>query len=125
MTSTGALRGKLHSGVNCFLGIPYAKPPLVELRFRAPQPREPWEGVYDATTFASQAVQTPFDPSEVGVDEGSEDCLYLNVFTPSMDGKLPIVFWVHGGAFIMGNGNLDGESLAAHGAVVVSVNYRV
>ncbi|MDH2903314.1 MAG: carboxylesterase family protein [Actinomycetota bacterium] len=123
--STGVIRGKEEDGVLSFLGVPYAQAPLGPLRFRAPQPRSPWEGVLDATSFASAAVQTPMNPDAPSQVMGSEDCLHLNVWTPSLDGKRPIVFWVHGGAFVMGDGNTDGASLAAQGAVVVAVNYRI
>jgi para-nitrobenzyl esterase len=123
--SSGMIRGTEEGGVFKFLGVPYAQPPLGPLRFRAPRPREPWQGKRDATSYGSPAVQTSMNPDAPMEVTGSEDCLYLNVWTPSLEGKLPVVFWVHGGAFVMGDGNLDGAALAAGGAVVVSANYRV
>jgi len=123
--STGVVRGLQRDGVFEFLGIPYAEPPVGSLRFRAPQERASWEGVRDATSYASQAIQTPMNPDAPSEVVGSEDCLHLNVWTPSLEGSYPIVFWVHGGAFVMGDGNIDGASLAEQGAVVVSVNYRI
>ncbi len=123
--SGGVVQGLETNGIFHFLGVPYAEPPVGPLRFRAPVPKEPWTGVRETTHFPSPAVQTPMDPDAPVEVVGSEDCLYLNVWSPSLEGNLPIVFWVHGGAFVMGDGNLDGSSLAAQGCVVVSANYRI
>ena len=121
----GRVRGAEAEGVLRFLGVPYAEPPTGARRFRAPVPKGSWTTVWDATHFPSPAVQTPMNPDAPSEVVGSEDCLYLNVWTPSLEGSLPVVVWVHGGAFVMGDGNLDGSSLASHGCVVVSINYRI
>ena len=132
---TGALLGERSSdGIAVFRGIPFAAPPIGPDRFRPPQPVEPWEGVRDASTFGRASVQRVagvlgmFGASEVEVDE---DCLYLNVWTPSIDDgvRRPVLVWIHGGAFRMGSGSnpsYDGARLAARGdVVVVSINYRL
>ncbi len=113
-----------------FRGIPYAAPPVGELRFRAPRPATPWSGVRAAVEFGHSAPQNPsFLP---GMESGaqSEDCLYLNVYTPRADGALrPVLFWIHGGGFTGGSGGqalYDGGRLAARGdVVVVTINYRL
>ena len=125
-TAAGKLRGVERGDALAFLGIPYALPPLGERRFRAPVPAPPWSGVRDAHRFASRAVQTPMGPDDEAADHGSEDCLYLNVYAPKVAERLPVLFWVHGGAFVMGSGNeIDASALASRGLVVVSVNYRI
>lgn len=125
-TSAGLLRGKSSGRSIAFLGVPYAEPPLGRRRFRAPEPCLPWSGTRDALTFGHRAVQTPMDPSHPPDDPGDEDCLYLNIWAPNVAGSHPVLFWVHGGAFVMGSGNdFDGRALAEAGFVVVAVNYRI
>jgi para-nitrobenzyl esterase len=125
-TSVGQLRGTAAGGIRTFLGIPYAEPPLGPRRFRAPAPYPPWAGVRDAMSFGLRAVQTPINPADPPQDPGHEDCLYLNVWAPDRPGPHPVLFWVHGGAFVMGSGNdADGRALAEEGLVVVTVNYRI
>jgi para-nitrobenzyl esterase len=125
-TTGGQLAGVDHGHVVAFLGVPYAMAPTGERRFRAPRPAAPWTGVREAARFGGRAVQTPMNPEQPPEDPGGEDCLYLNVYAPKDASGCPVVFWVHGGAFVMGSGNdLDGRALAARGAVVVSVNYRI
>lgn len=123
--------------ISAFYGIPYAAPPVGELRFRAPQAAADWEGVRDCARASAKCYQTgvgkgsfyekEFYPYE---EEMSEDCLYLNVWTPAHgeDGKLPVIFWVHGGAFMTGYGHsahFDGEHFARQGVILVTINYRV
>jgi para-nitrobenzyl esterase len=132
-TSGGRIQGERRDGVERYLGIPFARPPLGRLRFRAPEPAEPWSGVRDATRFGGSAPQNPMALAvlpgmEVG--EQNEDCLYLNVYTPAADaGRRPVLVWIHGGAFVIGSGSqaiYDGAPLARRGdTVVVTVNYRL
>lgn len=115
--------------VHTFLGIPYGRPPVGDLRFRPPVAAPRWEGVLDSTRFGHRAVQPPslLAPRVDGEGEG-EDCLVCNVWTPDLSGRLPVLVWIHGGSFTTGSGALsfyDGSRLAARGAVVVSVNYRL
>lgn len=126
VTQEGIARGVIRDGVLSCLGIPYAAAPIGPLRFRAPRPHPGWETPRDATTFASKAVQTPLSPERHLDDPGSEDCLYLNVWAPLGSGPHPVMFWVHGGAFVSGSADAnDGSALAQAGVVVVAPNYRV
>jgi para-nitrobenzyl esterase len=129
----GTLRGVDASGVVQFRGVPFAAPPVGGRRFRPPEPVTRWDGARDASAWAPRAPQSlepgPFRRVvDVPVDE---DCLYLNVFTPSTDpgadGQRPVMVWIHGGAFTMGSGCLfDAAELARRGdVVVVTVNYRL
>ncbi len=124
------------SGVRVFRGIPFAAPPVGENRWRAPQPVEPWDGVRDASQFGNVCVQPRTEPRYVNIAnmDGSpplsEDCLYLNVWTPaeSPDDRLPVMVYFYGGAFTDGAGSAplyDGTALAERGAVVVTMNYRL
>jgi len=124
------------SGVRVFRGLPFAAPPVGENRWRPPQPVEPWEGVRDASEFGNVCVQHETEPRYVNIAnmEGSpplsEDCLYLNVWTPakSADDALPVMVFFYGGAFTDGGGSAplyDGTALAERGAVVVTMNYRL
>ena len=135
-TSFGRLRGVERDGVRVFKGIPFAKPPVGELRWRAPVAPEPWAGVRDALEFGPCAVQSTI-PGDIGeligiaTGETGEDCLYLNVWTPSRDpaGRRPVMVWIHGGGNTVGAGSqprVNGEHLARIGdVVVVTVNYRL
>ena len=133
VTREGKLRGVSGEGFEVFRGIPFAQPPIGPLRFRPPQPLEAWAGVRDAGSFgpASLQAQRPMAALVVqGITEESEDCLYLNVWTPSADGEpRPVMVWLHGGAFVFGAGsqtNCDGAALAVReNVVVVTVNYRL
>lgn len=117
----GRLRGT-GGDIVAFKGIPYARPPVGELRWRAPVEPPPWDGTRDATAFGPACLQTANRPQ-------SEDCLFLNVWAPrSAIGaaqKLPVVVWVFGGSFHGGSGDIDGVPTAQRGVVVVSMNYRV
>lgn len=136
---TGAVRGVACGwpSITAFYGIPYAAPPVGELRWRPPQPAAVWEGVRDCARPGARCPQLgvgkgsfyekEFYPVEEPMDE---DCLYLNVWTPaqSADERLPVMFWVHGGAFMTGYGHsahFDGEHFARQGVVVVTINYRI
>jgi para-nitrobenzyl esterase len=124
-TTGGAIRGKAADSVHEFLGIPYAAPPAGALRWKPPAPAARWRGVREATQFGPNCAQpsTPF-----GMPSTSEDCLYLNVFAPSAQrsGPLPVMVWIHGGAYISGESNdFDPTQLVDRGVIVVSVNYRL
>jgi para-nitrobenzyl esterase len=134
-TANGVVSGLSRTGVQAFLGIPYAKPPVRDLRWRAPQPVASWDGVRAATRFSASCYQTepkPFGPytaSMMALPERSEDCLYLNVWAPAgNEGKRPVYFFIHGGAFQAGGSSVptnDGAALVRKGAVVVTINYRL
>lgn len=132
-TSYGALRGTEENGVQVFRGIPFARPPVGPLRFRPPERPESWSGVRDATAYGPGSYQAdrPLAPIlGIVVPEQSEDCLYLNVWTPAVDsGRRPVLVWIHGGAWVIGAGSelvYDGSNLAQRGdVVVVTVNYRL
>src|SRR5215831_2741610 len=125
-TASGAVRGLANGAVDEFLGIPYAAPPVGALRWQPPQPAASWSGVRDATQFAPHCPQlaTPF-----GQASTSEDCLYLNVFTPSHQhagAQFPVMVWMHGGALVTGESNdYDPTALADDGTTVVTINYRL
>ena len=114
-----------------FKGIPYAAPPIGALRWKAPQAAASWTGVREATQFGARCMQGPIYPDMVFRDSGpSEDCLYLNVWTPSVsaNASLPVMVWIYGGGFNAGatsEPRQDGENLARKGVVVVSMNYRL
>jgi len=142
--TNGALAGKLDGDIAVFQGIPFARPPVGALRWREPQPVSNWIGTRDATkpghpcmqivegtdnfiaplaaAYGAEFTRQPVDPSE--------DCLYLNVWTPrlSSDARLPVMVWLHGGSNRVGSGAepaYDGRVLASHGVVIVTVNYRL
>lgn len=127
----GAVRGAADGDIASFKGIPYAAPPVAEMRWRPPAPAARWEGARDATRFGAACIQpTPHVQSIYSADLGrtSEDCLTLNVWTPSTTGKAPVMVWIHGGALVTGSSKetlYDGARLAREGVVVVSINYRL
>jgi len=120
----GAVRGVAMPGGYAFRGLPYASPPIGNLRWRPPEPAAKWNGVRDATQFAPSCPQRP---GLFAVGVRSEDCLYLNVYTPSLRGKdLPVFVWIHGGGWTGGAGrDYDPTKLLAEGIVVVTINYRL
>jgi para-nitrobenzyl esterase len=130
-TTAGLVEGASESGVNAFRGIPFAAPPVGPLRWREPQPVEAWEGVRQATKFAPRCMQLPvFGDMNFRSDGMSEDCLYLNVWTPdvSRNAGRPVLVYFYGGGFVAGDGSeprYDGESMARRGIVAVTVNYRL
>jgi para-nitrobenzyl esterase len=124
----GMLRGTKEVGLTVFRGIPFAAPPVGDLRWRAPQPAAKWEGVRPADKFAPQCVQGSFGTGPASAM--SEDCLYLNVWTPakSASAKVPVLVWIYGGGFAGGATSIptySGEVLAKKGVVVISIAYRV
>ncbi|XP_047106309.1 juvenile hormone esterase-like [Schistocerca piceifrons] len=134
----GALRGrrlKTPSGrTYCsFQGIPYAKPPVGPLRFKSPEPPEPWSGIRNATKEGNIAPQIDFLMRSKTEYEGDEDCLYLNVYTSKLPtGEnaqlIPVMVWIHGGAFLLGSGNTElygPDYLMEHDVLLVTFNYRL
>lgn len=134
-TTLGAVRGTVQSGAEAYLGIPYAAPPVGANRWREPQPAAPWLGVRDASKTGPacmQGVPAPWGPyTEEFLAAGpmNEDCLTLNLWKPrKAAGKLPVLVFIHGGGFGGGSGTMPiyaGGKLAAQGAVVITLNYRV
>ncbi len=131
--ASGTLQGAPVAGTNvrAFLGIPFAAPPVGKLRWQPPQPVHPWQGVRQADAFGPRCMQRTVYSDMVFRDQGpSEDCLYLNVWTPapSASERLPVMFWIYGGGFQAGatsEPRQEGMNLAKKGVVVVSVNYRL
>ena len=122
------VRGAAVSGGYDFLGLPYAAPPTGNLRWRPPRPAADWHGVRDASQFAPSCPQPTQDNPFLPPGPLSEDCLYLNVYTPTLwrDADRPVLVWIHGGGFTEdGARNYDGSKLAADGTVVVTINYRL
>ncbi len=133
-TTTGDVRGRRDAGIETYLGVPYAAPPVGPLRYRKPRRHPGWEGVRPAVAFGDAPVQPVFDdPSQkrYGVfEETSEDCLALNVWTPAADpaARLPVIVFLHGGGYIGGSGSVPvygGGVHAREGVVWVTVNHRL
>jgi len=115
-------------GVRAFKGLPYAAAPVGALRWRAPQPVAPWREPRPSAFGPSAMQGVIWDDIDLAGAGVSEDCLYLNVWTPATRGQAPVLFWIHGGGFAVGSGaepRYDGARLAARGIVVVTVNYRL
>ena len=139
-TKSGSLTGKEFEGYTAYLGIPYARAPVGELRWRPPMRPLPWDGIMEATEFPArehQLAQLPdsFYGKEFYSDPAylppmSEDCLYLNIWVPERKAgeKYPVAFWIHGGAFMHGFNSemeFDGEAFCRRGVILVTINYRV
>ncbi len=123
VTAQGAVRGIVGSTVRRFLGIPYAAPPVGELRWRPPLPHPAWTGTRDATAFGSSCPQ---GASVFGEQSTNEDCLFLNVFAPVGGAGEPVMVWIHGGGLVSGeSSDYLPEKLVAQNVVVVTVNYRL
>lgn len=137
-TTAGTVSGVSSSdgAVITFKGIPYAAPPIGALRWRAPKPAIPWKGTRQADHFGASCMQgpnselLPWTKEFMYVTPPSEDCLFLNIWTPKLDVKanLPVLVFIHGGAFTSGSGDVpvyDGEALARSGMIIVTINYRL
>lgn len=125
----GLLAGVEKNGIFAHLGIPFAAPPVGERRWRPPAPPQPWTGVRDCTGYGNSAVQIANTGYDTGAPQ-SEDCLYLNVWTPTLDpiAKQPVMVWIHGGGFLNGAASMPmyvASELARRGVTVVSLNYRL
>src|SRR5207248_1228783 len=129
----GMLDGTINAatGIRSFKGIPFAAPPVGDFRWKEPQPVKSWEGVRKADHFGNNAMQKNVFGDMMFRSSGmSEDCLYLNVWTPAKSSKekLPVLVYFYGGGFVAGDGSegrYDGESMARKGIVTVTVNYRL
>ena len=127
----GTVEGIVKDGIASFKGIPFAAPPVGDLRWRSPQPVKPWQGVRKADSYASSPMQDPGLISKMGGSSKiSEDCLYLNVWTGAKKAneKRPVMVWIYGGAFVGGTTSFpttDGANFARKGVILVSVAYRV
>jgi para-nitrobenzyl esterase len=128
----GLIAGVVDNGVRSYKGIPFAAPPVGDLRWKAPQPVVPWQGVRKADAFPSQCMQAPYpagSPYSTADVPKREDCLYLNVWTTAgANERRPVMVWIHGGAWTRGSGytqQFDGSQLARKGVVVVTTNYRL
>lgn len=130
-TASGLVEGFEDDGVYSYRGIPYAEPPVGELRWKPPREPEPWVGTLAATEKPSTCPQEPFAGLPVPGFMPDEDCLYLNVDTPAQGSELPVMVWIHGGGFTLGeglqtDGGTAGDRIAREvHAVVVSMNYRL
>ena len=133
-TEQGTIAGKTINGgkVRAFLGLPYAAPPVGDLRWKAPQPAASWQGERDATKYGAHCAQGRVFDDMVFQDAGpSEDCLFLNVYTPANakeSSKLPVMFWIHGGGYSGGGSSEprhNGDFLPLKGVVLVTINYRL
>jgi len=124
----GSMRGTVSGDIHIFRGIPYAQPPVKELRWRPPQQLPHWDNVRDATEFGAACVQPPTPGGIILHSVTSEDCLFLNIWAPANAHDAPVLFWIHGGSLQFGAGNeavQDGVHFAALGIMVISINYRL
>ena len=132
-TQSGSVAGVRAHGLVVFKSLPYAAPPVGALRWREPRPVAAWQGLRKADAFGNACIQAPGAAEAAGAGAAgplSEDCLTLNLWTPGLEGttRRPVMVWIHGGALVFGSGRqsaYDGTALAARGAVVVTLNYRM
>jgi para-nitrobenzyl esterase len=129
-TESGAISGVSESGLNVYKGVPFAAPPIGDLRWRPPAAVTPWTGIRKADAFAPACMQDSVSMPGETPPKVSEDCLYLNIWTPAKSGqeRLPVIVWIYGGGFISGSAAMPlywGDKLAHKGVIVVTIAYRV
>lgn len=130
ITESGAVQGKPQNGLTVYQGIPFAGAPVGEMRWREPGPVLPWRGVRNATSFAPACMQKGVSMPGETPPQISEDCLYLNIWTParSAEARLPVIVWIHGGGYSNGSASMPlyrGDRLARQGVIVVTIAYRL
>jgi len=129
-TASGEIHGSVVGDVANFKGIPFAAPPVGDLRWRPPQPVQPWKGVRETVAYGPGCISFGGGGNQPSPAQ-SEDCLYLNIWKPANAApraRLPVMFWVFGGAFRTGSAsspNFDGTNFAKQGVVLVTMNYRI
>jgi para-nitrobenzyl esterase len=130
LTKSGLVEGVSDDGLAIFRGVPFAAPPVGDLRWRAPQPVVPWSGVRQSDAFSPICPQLRSYPEDAPFERQSEDCLYLNIWKPAAGpvGRLPVMVWIHGGGLQSGSASIPlyaGDQLARRGVIVVTANYRL
>lgn len=129
-TTAGPVQGTEEGAVAIYKGIPFARPPVGDLRWREPQPPMPWSGIRSADRFPPACPQHGSYPKDAPPEATSEDCLYLNIWKPlgAAEERLPVMLWIHGGSLSNGSASAplyNGDQLARHGVIVVTANYRL